>query len=484
MSSDASELRRVWKRLLKSVRGRATMVTLGVSAVVLGISLALALFLIRNTAQNETETAAAHAARQVSAMVFTRRAPEPIGVRSGETNLVQIVGQDGKVLGSTAALRGRPPLSSARPHEREVRVDTTACPSYLDECVHIAGFLVPRSAYGQPVMVYGAVPLPEALTDRMLPFQLGSLTLFLLLLIGAGTWFTIGLSFAPVEAIRRELSEITTTTDLKRRVPVPGTGGEIDELASTVNDTLHRLEEATERQRRFVSDASHDLRNPITGLQTRLEMLVEEPDDFHWKPEARKALQDAERLGEIVSDLLELARLDAGTPQRLERIDLADLATLECERRVGRVPVDVTSVRGAEVLGNRVRLSRALGNLLANAERHAASRVEVRICTDPDRHEAVVEVVDDGPGIPPAARERVFERFARLDDARELDKGGTGLGLPIARSIAEGHGGSLTLADNDPGARFVIRLPLMDPRSGATASGSRNGAPAHREDPA
>lgn len=470
MSSDGSGLQQVWKRLLKSVRGRATMVTTGVAAVALGMCVALSIFLVQGTAEDETQRAAAHAARQLGTMAAVRRVPDPIVPESGETNLVQIVGRDGQVLASTAALEGKPPLSKDWPSEKEVRSDTTECPSYLDECVHVTSFLVPRSAYGQPVVVYGAEPLPTALTDRLLPLQFGALALFLLLLIGAGTWYVVGLSFVPVEDMRRELSEITTTADLKRRVPVPGTGGEIDDLATTVNDTLSRLEEATERQRRFVSDASHDLRNPITGLQTRLEMLVEEPDDFPWRPEARKALQDAERLGEIVSDLLELARLDAGTPQRLERIDLAELATRECERRIGRVPVTVTAVRGVEVLGNRVRLSRALGNLLANAERHAASRVDVRLTTDPARQEAVIDIVDDGSGIPPAARERVFERFARLEESRELDKEGTGLGLPIARAIAEGHDGSLTIADNDPGAHFVLRLPLMRSRSGATAA--------------
>lgn len=460
MRPDGSEFRRVWTRLLRTVRGRATMLTLGVATVALMICLALALFLVRNTAENDTEAAAAYAARQTSALVYLRRAPDPIVVSSGESNLVQIVGDDGTVLASTAALKGKPPISKARPSEREVRVDTTECPPYLEDCVHVTGFFVPRSAYGQPVMVYGAEYLPVVITDRMLPLQLGSLTLILLLLIGAGAWFTVGRALTPVEDIRRELAEITTTADLRRRVPVLGTGGEIDRLAATVNDTLSRLEEATERQHRFVSDASHDLRNPIAGLQMRLELLVEEPEDHEWKPEARQVLQEVERLGEIVSDLLELARLDAGTPQRLERIDLADLVARECRRRVSRVPVTCTTTEGIEVFGSRIRLSRALGNLLANAERHAASRVDVRLGVDPDHQEAVIEVIDDGSGVPEEARERIFERFARLPSAKELDQEGTGLGLPIARAIAEGHGGSLTLADNDPGAHFVIRIPL------------------------
>ncbi len=463
VASDASELRRIPTRLLKSVRGRATLVTVGISAVFLALCMTLAALLIRNAAEDRTTAIAAHAARQTSTTVYERRAEEPIPVPSAETDLVQIVDENGKVLGASSSLQGRPPLTADRPSGNEIRIDTTECPSYLDTCVHVTGFLFRSSAYGRPVVVYGAAPLPWVITNRLLPFQLVAFALLLLLLIGTVTWFTVGSAFAPVGAIRRELSEITTTADLRRRVPVPRTWGEFHALAETINDTLRRLEEATERQRRFVSDASHDLRNPITGLRTRLELLVEEPDDYDWRPDTRRALQDAERLGAIVGDLLELARLDAGTPQRLERIDLAALATWEGERHVGRVPITVDAVRGAEVLGNQVRLGRLLGNLLANAERHASSRVEVRIGVDDERHEAVLEVIDDGHGVPPEARERIFERFARLDEARELDRGGTGLGLPIARAIAQDHGGSLVVAEGEGGgARFVLRLPLMD----------------------
>lgn len=470
MRPDVSKLQRIRKRLLKTVRGRATLVTLGVSAVVLGICLVMLLELVRNTSERSAQAEAAYAARRISVMIDDERLPASFSVEPGVSNLIQVVGEDGKVLASSVALQGKPPLSKAWPSYPEWRVDTTECPSYLNECAHVTGLLVRDSAYGQPVMVYGADLLPAALTDRFLPFRLASIALLLLLLIGAGTWFMLGRSLAQVEAIRRELAEITTTADLRRRVPVLETGGEIDHLAETVNDTLHRLEEATEGQRRFVSDASHDLRNPIAGLRMKLELLLTEPDDHTWKPDVDRALRDVERLDEIVNDLLELARLDAGTPQRLERLDPVELVAEECERRVSRVPVyftaEATAARGIAIRGNRTRLCRALGNLLANAERHANSRVDVQVGLDSDRNEVLITVIDDGAGIPPESRERIFERFARLKDAKDLDQGGTGLGLPIARSIAEAHGGSLTVADNAPGAQFVLRLPLItDSRS-------------------
>lgn len=481
MRPDVSRLRLVRKRLLKTVRGRATLVTLAISAIVLGVCLVMLLELVRSTSERSVEAEAAYAARRTSTMVAERRLPEAFSVDPGVSNLIQVVGKDGKVLASSAALQGKPPISTAWPEYPEMRVDLDECPSYLNQCVHVAGLLVRESAYGQPVIVYGAEPLPEALTDRFLPFRLGSIALLLLLLIGVGTWFMLGRSLAQVEAIRRELDEITTTADLRRRVLVLDTGGEIDHLAETVNDTLHRLEEATEGQRRFVSDASHDLRNPIAGLRMQLELLLTEPDDHEWKPDVRRALRDVERLDEIVNDLLELARLDAGTPQRLERLDPAELVAEECDRRVSRVPVyftaETAAARGVAIRGNRTRLGRALGNLLANAERHANSRVDVHLGVDADRNEVFITVIDDGPGIPPESRERIFERFARLKDARELDQGGTGLGLPIARSIAEAHGGSLTVADNAPGAQFVLRIPVIveKPRGKAPESPQARG---------
>lgn len=207
----------------------------------------------------------------------------------------------------------------------------------------------------------------------------------------------------------------------------------------------------------LVSDASHDLRNPIAGLQARLELLLDEPADHDWKPAIRAALRDAGRLNDIVSDLLELSRLDARAPVPVEPVDLAGLVRREVARRTPRVPITTRLAPDAVVRANPVRLARVLGNLLSNAERHAATRIEVTVARDAD--DAVVEVLDDGEGVPADSRERVFERFARLSASRDRDPQGTGLGLPIAREIAEIHGGTLRILDSPRGARFVPRLP-------------------------
>ncbi|ROO86113.1 PAS domain S-box-containing protein [Actinocorallia herbida] len=227
-----------------------------------------------------------------------------------------------------------------------------------------------------------------------------------------------------------------------------------------VSDALRK---AVQEQREAVADASHDLRGPLTGLLTRLQVALDDPDADP-RETLLATLQDAERLGDIVGDLLELARLEAGVPADTEPVDLPVLVGGElvhlAPRKTVRTHLDV----GVIVDASRVRLARLVGNLLANAERHAASRIEVAVLVR-DR-QAVLEVMDDGPGIPDPDKEAVFRRFYRRADARRLDPGGTGLGLPIARQIAESHGGTLQATDRPddlPGACLTLRLPLHRP---------------------
>ncbi|GAA1281787.1 hypothetical protein Psi02_37910 [Planotetraspora silvatica] len=232
---------------------------------------------------------------------------------------------------------------------------------------------------------------------------------------------------------------------------------ELQDLNERLKHTTSALQEALDRQRRFVFDASHDLRNPITGLLTELEVaLSESGTDLH--PVLRKSLRDAERLNDIVTDLLELARLDTATPATTEPVDLAQLVVDELGRRTPTVAVLTRLDRQVVVRASQIRLSRLLNNLLTNAERHTTTTIEIIVTTDPPH--AVLEVIDDGPGIAPADRARVFQRLRRLDDARRQDPGGSGLGLPIAREIAHGYGGHLYIDDHPTGARFVLRLPL------------------------
>lgn len=220
------------------------------------------------------------------------------------------------------------------------------------------------------------------------------------------------------------------------------------------------LQESVERQRRFVSDVSHDLRNPLTGLQLRLEEALSDPE-VDAKEVLHSVLRDAQRLNYLVSDLLELTRLDSHRETPVEPVDLGALVDEELKRHALRHRVLSCASPEVVVEGSRIRLSRLLANLLTNADRHAQSTIRISVRAEPD--EAVLEVSDDGEGIPPEERERVFERFHRSPESVRKDPGGTGLGLPISREIAETHGGTLRTADSPlGGACFTLRLPLAD----------------------
>ncbi|OLT38628.1 hypothetical protein BJF79_26470 [Actinomadura sp. CNU-125] len=269
----------------------------------------------------------------------------------------------------------------------------------------------------------------------------------------------------PVAAAEAEMADICEATDATRRVSVPPTDDVPARLAARVNGVLDRLERSARQRRTFLTDASHELRTPLTGLRTRIELALAAPGDADLPETLEGALHDVERLHRIVDDLLALARLDAGEEPALEPIDIGALVDAEIAVRTPPVPLNAKVETGIMVEGNPIRLGRLLVNLLANAERHAAGSIEVEVRTDGP--EAVVEVCDDGPGIPPAERDRIFDRFTRLDSARSRVDGGSGLGLAVARVIALSHGGSLYAADTGrddehaTGARFVLRLPLL-----------------------
>ncbi|MBT2509935.1 HAMP domain-containing histidine kinase [Streptomyces sp. ISL-98] len=315
---------------------------------------------------------------------------------------------------------------------------------------------------GQTVTVYAGAPLAteQDAVGTVREAMLIGLPL-LLVVVGGVTWLVTRRALRPVEGIRREMAAITASEDLSRRVPEPDAHDEVARLAVTTNETLAALEASVERQRRFVADASHELRSPIASLRTQLEVGSAHPELL----DVEGAVRDTVRLQGLAADLLLLARLDAGERPGQGRIDVAALVREEVSQRSDRLPVAVNIRAGeAEVEGSRGQLARVLGNLLDNAQRHARSSVEVTV-----RREGaavVVEVADDGGGVPVEERERIFERFVRLDDARSRDDGGAGLGLAIARDVAERHGGTLTVAEAERGARgtggavFALRLPV------------------------
>ncbi|MFB9697115.1 sensor histidine kinase [Amorphoplanes digitatis] len=282
----------------------------------------------------------------------------------------------------------------------------------------------------------------------------------LVALLALVAWRVTGATLRPVEALRAGAEEITGGAR-PGRLPVPDSRDEIHRLAVTLNGMLHRLDAARGRQRAFVADAAHELRSPLTNMRTELEVAQRLPDTTDWPALAGDLLTDVDRLSRLVDDLLLLARADDETTRALQRRpEEVELGQLLAEV-AGRYPT-VEYERPAvplRTVGERDAIGRVVANLLDNAVRHANS--SVRLAVGADGAYQMIAVSDDGPGIPAADRERVFDRFTRLDDARARDAGGSGLGLAIVRELVRRHGGTVALrgASPPPGLRVEVRLP-------------------------
>jgi signal transduction histidine kinase len=335
---------------------------------------------------------------------------------------------------------------------------------------------------GGTLTVWAAAPVDEversvAAVRRALWWGLPSLVL----VVGLVTWRLVGRALRPVEAIRAEVEAIGGTT-MHRRVPEPGSQDEVARLARTMNQMLGRLEVSARRQRQFVSDASHELRSPVAAIRTELEVALVEGEAADWPVVARTALGEEARLERLIDDLLVLAASDEVRPPPPAPVDLAALAAEEASRP-RRVPVTAAAPdEPVLVAGDAGQLRRVLANLVDNAARHAHAAVTVAVGPDGDGG-VEITVDDDGDGIAPEDRERVFARFTRLDEGRARDRGGSGLGLAVVRSLVRRHGGTVH-AEASPtgGARLVVRLPAA---AGHASRPGRNGrAPTTRDRPA
>jgi signal transduction histidine kinase len=314
-----------------------------------------------------------------------------------------------------------------------------------------------RAPHGGPFVIAVGRPLMEAQRSvESLRRVLVAGVPLLVLLTTVAAWFLIGRTLRPVHAMSRGASRIADATT-GERLDVPPTRDEVATLALTLNGMLDRIADGTRRQREFVSDASHELKSPIAALRTLLEVEHAHPGGTEPKKLHAALLAETSRLETLTADLLALARLDEATPPRREELDFDDVV-LEEAARPRRVPVDTRGVIASKVRGDRQSLLHLVRNLLDNAARHAATRVDVS--THAEGNSTVLWIDDDGPGIPEADRVRVFERFTRSGSGRSRDTGGAGLGLAVVERVARQHGGS-ALATEAPGggARLEVRLP-------------------------
>lgn len=433
-----------WSR--RSLRFRLTAVATGVLGAGLVIGALALSALLSGGRIAALDRLAAERAEAVAALAAGDRLPEVLPVEQpGE--VVQVLDAAGRVLATSASasrtLPVLPPDRLARLGDEARSFERTAYgPGQVRAVVR------PVQLRGQPVRVVAVVPLRELL-GAVAALRVALLVVVpLLTALAAGVcWALLGRALRPVDALRAGAEQVTALGG-GGTLPVPPGDDELAGLARTLNAMLDRLQAAGTRQSAFVADAAHELRSPLSALRTTVEVARAHPDAYTPAELAGDLHAEVLRLGRLVDDLLVLARLGA-VPARRTALDLGALARSVA---AGRDGVQVTGDGSA--VGDEDGVRRVLGNLLDNAQRHAASAVRVEVA------DGRVQVDDDGPGVPPADRERVFERFARLDDARGRDAGGSGLGLSIARETAREQGGDVVLGEaSGGGACVVLSLP-------------------------
>ncbi|MDQ1673565.1 MAG: hypothetical protein QOC98_2127 [Frankiaceae bacterium] len=442
-----------------TVRGRTTLLATGVVALALAVAgCAFVLLLQRTLTRNIDDTLAARA-DDVTALLAAGASPtQAMGSRRDDF-YVQLVGPDQKVLASSST-EPESPLLTVPPSSGRPMTASDLPIGEEGEDFRVTSRTV-QTPSGPTTLTLAASlePVEQTLSAAVPQLLIGLPAL--LAVVGLTTWYMTGRALRPVSAIRRQLAAISSQ-DLAARVPEPPTRDEIAELARMMNGLLGRLEAAHAQQQRFIADASHELRGPLTTLRTKAEIAIAHPERTDWPHTTTTWLHEIERLCALVEDLLVLARTSDAPERQRDDVDLGDLLLLEVERlqERGSRRVEIGRVDVACVRGDRGALGRLLHNLGANADRHARGRVRLHLQAEDGV--AVLDVDDDGPGIPVPDRERVFERFVRLDDTRTRSTGGSGLGLAIARELAAVHDGTLVVGTNEwGGARLRLRLPLQ-----------------------
>jgi signal transduction histidine kinase len=372
---------------------------------------------------------------------------------------VQVIAQDGTVLRRSGDASDTP-LVSIDTVGNTLRVGV-GVGSSADTDMRISARTVDTPNGRFTVLVAGGVEAVESTMTTAALLLLAAAPI-VVAVAAAATYRLVRRSLRSVDAMRAQVAAITTS-DLAERVPVPPSRDEMSALAVTMNDMLARIEAGHAAQRQFVGDASHELRSPLTAIIAALDVAVAHPELLDLELAKDTLVPEAQRMRTLIEDLLLLAHADERElASHREQVRLDDIASGEVARlrRTCAHTVRI-SAEPVELSGDGPALSRVIRNLLDNAARHAASRVDVTVTSRGDH--AVLSVADDGPGIPPADRLRVFDRFVRLDSARSRGSGGTGLGLSIAAEIVTAHGGNIAVSDRLGGGNVVtVQLPLTN----------------------
>jgi signal transduction histidine kinase len=436
-----------------SLRARLTVVATALLGVGIAAGAVLLVITGSRALQAAVDSGAMQNAREVAALVDSNQLPDPIPQGGEGTAAIQVVDGANRVLAASGGTDRLVPV--LRPAEVAAvragqRLVIPGARLGLSGPLRVVGVAAGPATERQTVVV--AVDFGGARSGtRVLLVGLAVGAPLLLAVVAVAMWWVTGRALRPVEELRRGALSLRGPG----RLPVPAAQDEIHRLAETLNDMLARLDRAGARQRAFISDAAHELRSPLASARTQLEVAAAVDAGTPAGALAADVLLDVERLGRLVDDLLLLARLDEAPRRPRGPLDLDELAADVVARyATARVPVELEPCAAdCTVLAEAGAVRRVLVNLVDNAVRHAGSRV--RVAVGP----RTLTVTDDGPGIPAADRDRVFDRFTRLAWDRGRESGGAGLGLAIVRELVTAHGGTVSLGDAGPGLVVTVHFP-------------------------
>lgn len=454
---------RVWIRRHVGVRWRLTAAAAVVVAATVAVGGVALVLLLGRSLEHAADVSASQRVQELVSILRRHglhAAQQGLLAATGESTIAQIVNSDHRVVASSSPIAGEPPLTGRVVSAGgAVHEQLSALPVGDGAAYRVVSQGVRTSGGDYQVIAAQSLAAEES-SVRTVSAVLFVGVPILALVAGGVTSVFVGRSLRPVEWMRQQVSVITAQ-DLSRRVPVPEPADELGRLADTMNGMLERLQLAQETQQRFVADASHELRSPLAAIKANLQIADSHPGSVDWPETHATMIAETTRLEHIIADLLILAQADdSGLRLRLEDVDLDDLIQVERNRLRTTTRLEIGgTVAAVRSRSDRHRLSQVVRNLTDNAAAHARTRVDITLY----RHagSAVIEVTDDGLGVPDHDRDRIFERFVRLDDSRARSNGGTGLGLAIVREVVRAHRGAVEVIDNPAGgACFRVTLPL------------------------
>ena len=459
------------------VRKRATATAVVVVAAALLVGGLILLVLLQTTLVASTEAAARRKAQDVIAQIAGQDVAEAgqyMVATAHAGQYVQILNPDGSVFAASVPAAAGVPVTGLRPDPGQTLTqDLSSLHSIGDnDDFLIVATGVPVGGKVYTVAVAATVQVQADTVSAVAWFMLGA-TPLLLAVVGISVWVLVGRSLRQVERIRGQVARITAQR-LDGRVEVPPTADEIQALALTMNTMLERLQASDRDQRRFVSDASHELRSPLATLSAGVEIAAADPSGATWEEMKEVLAGETARMRHLVQDLLTLAKTsDGGLHLETLDVDLDDVLDQELRRLRSTSSHRIeASLEPARITGDARRLGQVVRNVLDNADQHARSRIGISLVST--ARGAVITIDNDGPPVPGPERERIFERFVRLDESRTREGGGSGLGLAIAVGIMAAHHGTIRATETPAGeCRFELGFPPAESTQGETTRTDR-----------